>query len=253
MKHWRWFVLGLVALPLVVLAQDGGDQLPRGRRGGFYREGMGSPTTRPWGRYGMNLEPVDDADWGKVESFMKENLPNTLSAYNKMADKAPDGSPWNRKEGAKRRIYAQYKELMQLEEKAADGSDKGAKARYQARLDQAKKGDEILGLVMKWHNADPKEKPARRQELRAKVKERIQAELKERQAQIEALRNRLEEQEKKLQADQSSLDKNLESRVEFFIDHSAQFVNPVPPAPRGNGSRGVPPAREGIDNAGEQP
>jgi len=251
MKMSRWFVLlGLVAaLSLATFAQQQQPQQQQQPEGGrrFYpgreRDGgiVGMPATRPGAGQGWmawrSLEAPSDEDWTKVESFMKENLPNTFAAYEKMEHPM-------RKEGARRRIYAQYKELMQLQEKGAE--DKGAKTRYEARLDQAKKGDEILGLVMKWHNADPKDKPARRAELRQAVKQRIEAELKERQAQIDALRTRLEEQEKKLQTDKTALDSNLEKRVDFFIDHSAQYVNPAPQTQRGLGFR-VPTAQEGVD------
>jgi len=245
MKLWRLCAAGLLALPLMAPAQENDRS---GRRPNLVnREGA---ATRPsWGMRGMNLEAPSDEEWAKTLKFMEANLPNTLEAFNKMNAESP------RREGTRRRIYAQYKELTQLQERAdtADGTTaegKTLKARADARLDQAKKGDEILGLVMKWHNAAPKDKAARRQELRDKVKERMSAELKERQAQIETLRARLEDQEKKLKADQEAMDKSLESRVDFFIDHSAQFVNPAP-NPRGSGYP-HPPAREGVENAGEQ-
>jgi len=158
--------------------------------------GEGS-ATRPY------LRLPSDEEWTKVSTFMKDELPNSWALYQRMSDKNP-----GRGEEAKRRIFQRYQELHK---------DKDSSEIFEAKLKQAKIGDEILPLVAKMHEAPDSEKPALESQLREKVKEKIGVELKERELRIQDLAAKLDREKAKLAEDRVKMEASLDARVNSLI------------------------------------
>ena len=232
--------LGHTAIELVNVSSDPGNgqvHIRRALRDQKTREE--GAATRPAPQFGGRFEPVTDEQWNEVLPFVKDNFKNALAALDKMSD----AGPIPRQARNKARIYAQVRDLRQLQDRDPE--------RYQSRLEQAKLGDEIFGLVEKLRVAPRKEQGKLHQELRSKVRARVQAELEERERLIEKLTKQLDTQKKQLENDKLRLasDEELEKRVEFFVKSGNFFRGGSPGRLEGRG----PGTAEGSGNAGRQP
>jgi hypothetical protein len=203
-------LLALCALPLIGEAQESQrpmnmDPAERMRRWAMRAGDGGGASTRPFVRM-----PTEE-EWTKVSAFMQQELPNSWSLFQRMPENV-----WRREE-AKRRIFQRYQELHK---------DKDSPALFEVKLKQAKLGDEILPLVAEVREANDADRPALEGKLRSKVKEKIDAELKERELKIQDLAQKLEKEKVKLSEDRVKMEASLDARVKNLIRGDNSGVRP---------------------------
>src|SRR5205814_1276015 len=119
LKLIRWSVLGMCVLPLAAVGQQ---ESPVGEKPRLVTREEGA-ATRPAPQFGGRFEPVTDEQWNEVLPFVKDNFKNALAALDKMSD----AGPFPRQARNKARIYAQVRDLRQLQDRDPE--------RYQSRLE----------------------------------------------------------------------------------------------------------------------
>jgi hypothetical protein len=227
-SKWKWSVVSLTvlcALPLIGEAQESQQRPGMMEADRIRRWAAQGPSSRPY----LRLPMPTDEEWAKVSAFMQQELPNSWNLFERM----PENVVWRREE-AKRRIFQRYQELHK---------DKDSPRLFEAKLRQAKLGDEILPLVAQVREANDADRPALESQLREKVKEKIDAELKERELRIHDLAQRLEKEKVKLAEDRVKMEASLDARVKNLIRGEGGGVRP------GDGGRrreGEPPKAVGV-------
>ncbi len=204
MPTTHWILLSLLTLPAAVLAQPR-DGAPRPDRSGPPsardrarsdapdRPGAREDDARPYWRSRMQHEVFDPARWETAAAFLKQHSPNRWAAFEAM----PEGRG---KFQIRRVILMRWHGLEMLEAQSDT-------ALYTLAVGRIETEDAAWGLSSALASAtSDADRDRLRDELKAKVRELVDLQLKERSARIDRLDRALAREREKLTADQQRVD-----------------------------------------------
>jgi hypothetical protein len=178
------------------------------------------PTTRPGLRppFGDGRRMMLPEERAQFESFAQEHMPNLY----KLANQSPLWSRMRlmRYASARMLTYNQAINDQALADKVAQDIESE---------------DEVFAIVILMENSPPADRPALQQKLTDKMRQVIDNLLDERKARLDRLRQKLDDEEKRLKEDRANRDDIVEERVERLLDdmpsHDAQSSEDGHPRP----------------------
>jgi len=171
-----------------------------------------------WGRFGgwMRVLPQDvwsPAEFEQATPWLKEHSPRRLQVVTSMADERPQRK--YRLTGALVHVYKNIQNVQKDEPELA-----------QVMTNRVELEDNVFGLVGQYREAkranDTAKLTSTQQELRQKVGELVETNIKERKSRIARLERTLAQERNKLVTDEKSKDQLVEKRLHNLIDAPPQ-------------------------------